>query len=219
MLRLFKKVNFNNVKNVVDGDESIIVKGDYNTVVMYTFFIKPKSRKVLVYQRPETYYYEEFRKLYSIGFGGRLEIEDIVRNSTGDIAKIETILESGLREVEEEIVYDGERFGRSDLTFVGIIDDTTSAFVSAIEVDESVDIRAAEPENIHVGWMGISELVSKRNLLEPWSRDILDGFLRQYNDMVSMENTKVAVWKEIPGYSNYRASSCGKIKNLISQVS
>ncbi len=214
VLKLFNNTKFYNVRNVVESDESIIVNGDYNTVVMYTFFIKSKSKRLLVHQRPETYYYEEFRNLYSIGYGGSLEIEDIVRGEAGDIAKLETIIESGLREVEEEVHYEGRRFGRSDVTFVGLIEDTTVALVCAIEVDETVDIRTQEPENNHKGWYSIDDLIAKRNLLEPWSRDILDGFLRYYNDKVAMESTDIKEWKPIPGYSKYRASSCGKIKNL-----
>lgn len=214
MLKLFKNTKFYSVKNIIDSDESIIVNGDFNTIVMYTFFIKSKSRKVLVYQRPGDYYYENFRNLYSIGLGGRLEIEDIVRGEAGIIGKIETVLESGLREIEEEVTYHGDRFSKNDIVYVGLIEDTISAFVCAIEVDESLDISVNEPENIHVGWVDIDSLISKMNLLEPWSRDIVNGILRQYNDRVSMESSNDIFWKKIPGYSKYRASACGKIKNL-----
>lgn len=214
MLKLFKNTKFHSVKSDLELDPSIVVTGDHSTVVMYTFFIKPQSRRVLVYQRPDTYYYEDFRNLYSIGLGGRLEIEDIIRGESGVIAKTETIIESGLREIEEEITYDGDRFSKRDLTFVGIIEDTVVAFVCAIEVDESLEITVNEPENNHKGWYYISDLIAKRNLLEPWSRDILDGILRHYNDQVSLESSDSTQWRDIPGYSKYKASSCGRIKNL-----
>lgn len=214
MLQLFNNTSLTCVKNKIDNDESIIIEGNRkSTIVMYTFLIKPQSKRVLVYQRPETYFYEDFRNLYSIGFGGAIEIEDILLDDNGDVAKFDTIVDSGLREVEEELYYDGDRFTKEDVTFVGLITDGQMAFICAIEVDEGLEVKVAEPENVHVGWMSIDELWDKRDLLEPWSRYILDDFLRIYNVRSSMESSNVE-WKSIPGYSKYMASRCGKIKNL-----
>lgn len=215
MLDLFNDTRQSSVKKTIDDDDSIVVTdGRNNTVVMYTFLIRTKSREVLVYQRPESYYYEEFRKLYSIGFGGAIEIEDIVQRDIGDIQKFETIVESGLREVEEELVYEGDRFTKGDVSYVGLISDNQMALVCAIEVDDNIDVKVAEPENIHIGWISLDEFTTKRNLMEPWSRCIVDGFLKQFSAMVSMESAKLE-WTPIPGYSKYTASRCGKIKNLV----
>lgn len=213
MLRLFSDASFSNVKRVVNSDDSIKVEGDLNTVVMYTLFMRRKSKEVLVYKRPESYYYENFRNRISIGFGGSIEVEDLVRDDVGDIAKMESILESGLREVEEEVIYEGDRFGIKDLSYIGIIDDTVMALVSIIVVDDNLNIRAAEPENIHVGWMGHDELAANYGNMEPWTRDIFKGFLKHYYHNVSTESSKEE-WRKIPGYSGYLASSSGAIKNL-----
>lgn len=216
MLQLFNNTSLACVKKKINNDESIVVEGNRNsTIVMYTFLIKTQSRRVLVYKRPETYFYEDFRNLYSIGFGGGIEVEDLLINDDGGVDKFNTIIESGLREVEEELVYDGDRFTKDDVTFVGLIADTQMSFVCAIEVDESMDITVAEPENVHVGWIPLDEFGTKRNLMEPWSRYIYDDFLRAYSSMASMESSGGEGWVKIPGYSKYQASRCGKIKNLV----
>lgn len=214
MLRLFSQSQFGDVVQEIDQDPSVTVDGQTCTIIMYTFFIKPKSRRVLVYQRPMEYYLEHFRGFYSIGFGGGLEVSDVVNGDSGTIEKLTTVVESGLREIEEEVSYSGDRFTQEDLSFIGIVDDEMSALIAAIEVDESMDIRVEEPENTHIGWITIDELKDKRNLLEPWSRDVLGGFLSYYNNLVSLESRKSEVWKEIPGYRQYLASSHGRLKNL-----
>lgn len=213
MLNLFKDTRRSLVQDLIDKDGSIVADGTHNTVVMYTFLIKTKSREVLVYQRPDTYYYENFRNLYSIGFGGGIEVEDILRDNSGNIAKFETIIQSGLREVDEELIYHGDPWAVEDVTYVGMISDTQVALVCAIEVDDNIEITVAEPENIHVGWIPLDELTTKRNLMEPWSRYIVDDFLRHFDSMVSMESANEQ-WVPIPGYSKYVASRTGKIKNL-----
>lgn len=169
--------NYNDLKHVIRQAIGYIVVKNHT------------GDKVFVYKRSKGSD-QKLEGNFSIGLGGHIETPDILLiEDTGIIDVAATILESSIRELDEELngYFDADDVIQCDSNIVGVIIETNKdnvdyigndhiGFVVVVTMPEDVgDLEIAEEKYETVGWTSIDQLKSlDQNLFEPWSRLVIE---------------------------------------------
>lgn len=204
----FKFISEEDVREMLSGGNRFTITPTYSNVILFTLL--KKGSQLLVHIRPDS-------NKTSIGYCGKIEILDhIHRHDKVDV--YETMLKGGVRELNEEVILSsGREFVNDDITIVGMITGGLTCIVAYANVRPDEDARVMEPENKHIGFMTMEDILTRSERpVEPWSKEILMSLadVRPRTSIVLSLENKDKVWKSIPGYSRYMVSSDGEIKNL-----
>lgn len=188
------------IKHLIGSGNRFIVTPTYSNIILYT--LVKKGNELLAHIRPSSQH-------VSIGYCGKVEVLDHhVEN--GQLSVYETILNGGLRELNEEVTLANRQFVKEDITLIGTIVGGLTCIVAYVKVTEEDNATVVEPENLGLGFKSMEDiLLNSDHPVDHWSREII---LSLSSSVVSLES-KSCVWKDIPGYSGYMASSNGEIKN------
>lgn len=164
-------------------------------LVLYTFLYKEDQDgnidRVAVYARGKGATDELVGKM-SIGFGGHLEVDDLVKvPATGGVSSYLSLIKSGIRELDEEISVPGhtsEEMIEGRGTLVGVICDEKPndrdwignihlGVVMGVSVGSLADFEVLEEKHSKLGWWSVKELQEKRDGFEPWTRYLIDQLL------------------------------------------
>lgn len=183
-----------------------------SNMIMYTVIQSRNDTvpKFLVYRRPHKD--SVFHDRWSIGFGGSMELVDIV-SKDGVVDKYGSLLNAGVREINEEIRL-SEGFVESDaISLLGLIDGHHKAIVAHVTLPRHTDAAVVEPENEGKGWFSIDQLVVNLDKFEPWSQSVIEGLAYLLGD-ISNESSQRISWRKVPGYSQYEINTSGELRNL-----
>jgi len=169
-------------RSVLEGEET------YRQVIPYVL-ITNQLDQILVYRRTNKGGEARLHGNHSIGFGGHIDICDVVFNDDGDIRLSQSIERATARELEEEIgISSGELHSNMHGRIFGtIVDDSNEVGrVHAGAVDSYLyignkEIYAAEDHIEVMGFKDINEVLKMAddNLFESWSNIIINTRLRR----------------------------------------
>lgn len=148
------------------------------------YIVLARGDRVLVYQRTKLVGEERLAGKMSIGFGGHIDLGDVVYTSDSQIDLPKTLTESISRELMEEV---GQAAGNCPyvLTDIGIamnespVESVHLGLVGFGFPDERDQIKM-EKELKFIGWYTLDEIREQyADKLEPWSRMLVEsvGFL------------------------------------------
>lgn len=183
-----------------------------SNMILYTVIQSRNDEvpKFLVYRRPhkDSVYHDR----WSIGFGGSMELVDI-KSTDGIVDKYGSLLNAGVREINEEIRLSEGTVSSEEISLLGYIDGHHKAIVGHLTLPRHVDAAVIEPENEGKGWFSIDQLVVHLDQFEPWSQSVIEGLAYLLGD-VSNESSQRISWRKVPGYSQYEINTRGELRNL-----
>ncbi len=157
-------------RNILEKDSS------FKQVLPYT--IIEQDGKFLTYQRTPKGGESRLHGNYSIGFGGHIDIGDLMRHGNDVLDFWGTIAESSIRELYEELALD---VGLYWMKIEGIINDNSNdvgkvhlGFVYRVVLPSDYVVHSPEDQINLQGFKTIEELVAERDLYENWSALIID---------------------------------------------
>lgn len=182
-----------------------------SNMIMYNMIGSTASgeHKFLVYRRPhkDSIYHNK----WSIGYGGSMELVDIISNQ-GIIDKYNSLLKSGIREVNEEVTLSTGYITADDISLIGFIDGHLKAIVGHIKLSKHASAEVNLPENEGLGWFSLDDLIDHLDRFEPWSQEVIEG-LSYLLDRPSTEAADRTTWRTVPGYKRYEVNAKGELRN------
>lgn len=157
---------------------------NYKQLIPYTVFKLKNEDKYMTYQRTELVGESRLAGNSSIGFGGHIDLVDVVHDADSIINLHETIFDSVYREIHEELEISGYLKDAFHHRYIGsklyILNDNSDevgevhlALVRVIEVDESEIIDVREEELDYLGFKTKEEILGLNP--ENWTKFILDN--------------------------------------------
>lgn len=194
-------------RSIIDDTEALRQFIYYGVVVSTS---EQDNYRVAVYQRGNGAE-GRLEGAYSLGFGGHVELNDIVvyldeeGNPTTTPSVYHSVYKSALREIDEEVSLlneNGDPLIMSVLPPFGFLSDyrpeepgwvgnTHQAVLGLViaEDDIAVDFAVNDPRYTRVGWMTPAELEENKDKFESWSQLVIDNlpeFESKMADMLTM---------------------------------
>lgn len=181
-LYIYNPDKFDRIDRVVNGDT------DYRQLLPYTVFKVVGENKFFTYRRTKKVGESRLAGNCSIGFGGHIDLADVVFDKETSVIDLETtITDASLRELNEEVqisdtLHDLVVNENLEPTKFGLLNDTSDhvgslhlGIVNIYEVSEDDIQGVAEDELEFMGALTIEEILE--NNPESWTRLIVEKYL------------------------------------------
>lgn len=156
-------------------------------VLPYLLIVKSSPRKPTrfkAYRRGKGVGESRLSGNVSIGFGGHVDLADVAHEESVIDLK-QTVMQAAVREVAEELIFDGQAGSEDDLEIfdIGLIVDTSNevgrvhlGVVLGVSMPENRDCATAEDELEDMPFLTADELLASGLPLENWTRIALEFF-------------------------------------------